>query len=100
MNPKISIIMGIYNCSATLSEAIDSIIAQTYNNWELIMCDDCSTDNTDDVIKPYLEDERIKSVLPYPLNSPIKSNLSLFLLNILLNKLKISNQTLEHFRFE
>lgn len=38
--------MGIYNCENTLSEAIDSILAQTYSNWELIMCDDCSTDNT------------------------------------------------------
>ena len=49
MEKKVSIIMGIYNCSSTLSEAIDSIIAQTYTNWELIMCDDGSKDNTYDV---------------------------------------------------
>lgn len=43
---KVSIIMGIYNCEDTLSEAIKSIINQTYTNWELIMCDDGSTDST------------------------------------------------------
>ena len=44
--PLISIIMGIYNCEKTLSESIESIINQTYENWELIMCDDCSDDST------------------------------------------------------
>ena len=62
-NPKISIIMGIYNCSATLSEAIDSIIAQTYNNWELIMCDDGSADNTYEVALEYKEKYPEKIVL-------------------------------------
>lgn len=50
---KISIIMGIYNCSKTLPEAIDSILAQTYENWELIMCDDCSTDDTYKIAEEY-----------------------------------------------
>jgi len=45
-NVKISIIMGIYNCAETLPAAIESIFEQTYNDWELIMCDDGSTDNT------------------------------------------------------
>lgn len=61
--PKISIIMGIYNCSETLSEAIDSIIAQTYNNWELIMCDDGSADNTYEVALEYKEKYPDKIVL-------------------------------------
>lgn len=38
--------MGIYNCADTLEEAIDSILKQTYCDWELIMCDDSSQDNT------------------------------------------------------
>ena len=50
---KISIIMGIYNCEDTLSKAIDSILNQTYTNWELIMCDDCSTDNTYQIAEQY-----------------------------------------------
>ena len=37
---KISILMGIYNCASTLNEAIDSIIGQTYPNWEFIICDE------------------------------------------------------------
>ncbi len=47
--PLVSIIMGIYNCQDTLAEAIESLLAQTYSNWQLIMCDDCSTDRTYEV---------------------------------------------------
>ncbi len=50
---KISVIMGIYNCAGTLSEAIESIIAQTYDNWELVMCDDASTDETYAIAQAY-----------------------------------------------
>lgn len=46
MGVKVSVIMGIYNCADTLREAIESIINQTYTNWELIMCDDGSIDDT------------------------------------------------------
>ena len=49
----ISVIMGIYNCESTLEKAIDSIISQTYQNWELILCDDCSTDNTYEIALSY-----------------------------------------------
>ena len=37
---KISVIMGIYNCAGTLADAIKSILTQTIDDWELIMCDD------------------------------------------------------------
>lgn len=43
---KVSIIMGIYNCDNTIEEAIDSILKQSFKDWELIMCDDGSTDKT------------------------------------------------------
>ena len=52
-NDKISIIMGIYNCEEYLRESIDSIINQTYSNWELIMCDDGSSDNTLEIAREY-----------------------------------------------
>lgn len=52
---KVSIIMGIYNCADTLNEAIDSIIEQTYSNWEFILCDDGSSDNTYEVAKGYVD---------------------------------------------
>lgn len=50
---KISIIMGIYNCANTLNEAIDSICTQTYSNWEFIICDDGSKDNSYQIAKAY-----------------------------------------------
>ena len=46
MNPKISVLMGIYNCADTLAQAVASIQNQTYTNWELILCEDGSTDDT------------------------------------------------------
>lgn len=55
--------MGIYNCAPTLAEAIDSILAQTYADWELILCDDGSTDGTPGIAEAYAErDGRIRVV--------------------------------------
>lgn len=53
MAAKISILMGIYNCAGTLAEAIDSILAQTCTDWELILCDDGSKDDTYTVAESY-----------------------------------------------
>ena len=47
--PRISVIMGIYNCASTLQEALDSLYAQTYQDFEIILCDDGSKDNTYEV---------------------------------------------------
>lgn len=60
---KVSIIMGIYNCALTLEEAIESIIAQTYQNWELIMCDDGSMDNTYAIAEKYVKQNPQKFIL-------------------------------------
>lgn len=46
MTPKISVIMGIYNCASTLQEALDSLYAQTFQDFKIIMCDDGSKDET------------------------------------------------------
>lgn len=51
--PKISVIMGIYNCADTLSEAIDCILVQTEVSWELILCDDGSKDETYRIAEQY-----------------------------------------------
>lgn len=53
--PRISVIMGIYNCAPTLSEALDSLLAQTYQDFKVIMCDDASRDNTLEVAQSYVE---------------------------------------------
>lgn len=52
---KVSIIMGVYNCAPTLRESIDSIIKQTYGNWEFIICDDGSRDNTLEIVQEYAD---------------------------------------------
>lgn len=44
--PKISVLMGIYNCVSTLQEALDSLYAQTFQDFEIILCEDGSSDNT------------------------------------------------------
>ena len=59
--PLISVLMGIYNCADTLQKAVACIQNQTYENWELIMCDDCSADNTYAVACELAQqDERIR----------------------------------------
>lgn len=61
--PLVSVMMPSYNASEYVSEAIESIIAQTYSNWELIFVDDGSTDDTSNIVKTYAyKDERIKYV--------------------------------------
>jgi glycosyltransferase involved in cell wall biosynthesis len=52
--PKVSVIVPNYNHSQFLSERLDSIINQTYKDFELIILDDASTDNSIDVINQYL----------------------------------------------
>lgn len=51
--PKISVISGIYNCADTLEEAIQSILKQTETDWEWIMCDDGSSDETYQIAERY-----------------------------------------------
>ncbi|OLP65282.1 putative glycosyltransferase EpsE [Bacillus pumilus] len=62
--PKVSVIMGVYNCQDTVAESIESIIQQTYQNWELIICDDASTDSTYEKVLHYAkrEPDRIRLI--------------------------------------
>lgn len=60
-NDLVSIITPSYNCSQFISETIRSILAQTYKNWELLITDDCSTDDSCDIITEFVnKDPRIK----------------------------------------
>ena len=56
----VSIVMPSYNTSIYISETIESVLLQTYPYWELIIVDDGSTDDTDNIVKPFLDDRRIK----------------------------------------
>ena len=63
MNPKIEILLATYNGEKYVGEQIDSIINQTYNNWELLIRDDNSKDRTLEILKEYeKKDKRIKVI--------------------------------------
>lgn len=62
-NPLVSVIMPAYNVKKYIAEAIESILSQTYSNWELIIADDASTDTTREVVSNYVDkDLRIKLI--------------------------------------
>lgn len=60
MKETVSIIMPSYNTAEFISNTIHSVLNQTYTDWELIIVDDCSKDNTDEVVAPFLADPRIR----------------------------------------
>ncbi|MDY3846132.1 MAG: glycosyltransferase [Eubacteriales bacterium] len=59
MSGLVSIIMPSYNTGRFIRESIDSVINQTYKNWELLIVDDCSTDDTDEAVSSF-DDARIR----------------------------------------
>lgn len=61
-NLEISVIIPAFNAGRYISESISTVINQTFRSWELIVVDDGSTDNTVQVITPFLEDSRIKLI--------------------------------------
>ena len=60
MKDLVSVIMPSYNTAPYIAGSIRSVLAQTYENWELLIVDDCSTDCTDQVVAPFLNDSRIR----------------------------------------
>jgi glycosyltransferase involved in cell wall biosynthesis len=61
LNPKISVLMSVKNAELTVSTSIESILRQSYTNYEFLIIDDASTDNTHKILKKYEEkDSRIK----------------------------------------
>lgn len=62
-NTLVSIITPVYDCEKYIRKTIDSVLAQTYSNWELILADDCTPDNSAEIIAEYTEkDRRIKYI--------------------------------------
>jgi glycosyltransferase involved in cell wall biosynthesis len=61
MAARVFVLMPTFNIEAYIPKAIESVMAQTYTDWELLILDDCSTDNTSTIVEPYLKkDARIK----------------------------------------
>lgn len=57
----VSIITPTYNCAEFIAKTIDSVQSQTYQNWEMIIVDDCSQDNTKEIVEEYIrKDSRIR----------------------------------------
>jgi glycosyltransferase involved in cell wall biosynthesis len=60
-NPMISVCVPTYNYSRFIQSCIESVVAQTFTDWELIISDDCSTDNTAEIVQDYAQaDDRIR----------------------------------------
>jgi len=60
--PSITVIIGVYNGEKCITKAVDSIVQQSFKDWELIICDDASSDKTYNLLKNYVTDERIKII--------------------------------------
>lgn len=58
----VSVIMPAHNSEDTIRDAVRSVIVQSYENWELLIIDDCSTDGTVQVIEEYLKDLRVRLI--------------------------------------
>ena len=58
----ITVLIPFYNPGRYICEALDSIYKQTYQNWEILLVNDASTDNSVEIIQPYLQDSRIKLI--------------------------------------
>ncbi len=59
-NPLVSVLVPTFNKGEFIEEAIESVLTQTYGNFELIIVDDCSSDNTANIVKKFLYDKRVR----------------------------------------
>ena len=74
MTPRITVLMPVYNCQAYIEESVNSILNQTFSDFELIIIDDASTDNTVEILKTYI-DPRIHLIIK-PINKGYTDSLN------------------------
>lgn len=74
--PKVSIILPTYNGAKYLSDSIESIINQTFADWELIIVNDCSTDNTLEIIQKFADNDKRIKIINNPVNKKLPASLN------------------------
>lgn len=75
-SPKISLIMSVYNGEDYLTEAIDSVLNQTFKDFELIIVNDCSTDSTAEILSGYAKSDQRVKVITNEVNLRLPSSLN------------------------
>lgn len=79
MTPTVSVVMAAKNYARFLPEAVESVLAQTYADWELLIVDDGSSDDTPAAARPYLADRRVRYFRSDALGQPRAKNLGIAL---------------------
>ena len=72
----ISVIMPVYNGEKYLKQSIESVIQQTYKDWELIIVNDCSTDKSRDIMQSYADADRRIRIVDYGRNLKLPRSLN------------------------
>ena len=67
VQPLVSVIMPAYNSEQYIAESIQSVLEQTYENWELLVVDDGSTDNTSDIVNRFAKTEQLRFMRSVPI---------------------------------
>ncbi len=76
MNPKVSVIMSVYNGAEYLREAIDSILNQTFSDFEFLIVDDCSNDNSPQILEEYVKKDNRVRIITNEFNLGLTKNLN------------------------
>ena len=77
MTPAVSVVMAAKNYARFLPEAVQSVLAQTFTDWELLIIDDGSTDHTPVAVRPFLADRRVRYFRSDTLGQPRAKNLGI-----------------------
>lgn len=77
ITPKVSVIINTYNCASYINQSLDSVFNQDYTNYEIIVVDDGSTDNTKSALAPFIDSQRIRYFFQSHAGLPVARNFSI-----------------------
>src|SRR4030043_631295 len=75
-NPKISVIMSVYNNDSCIRKSVESILKQTFENFEFIIVNDCSTDKSSEILKEYAKKDKRVRIMPNKKNIGLTKSLN------------------------